>query len=331
MQSQTESLKLREILAAALALVLALVLIAPLTAQDGDAALDELTEEEATIVIGPISFSQNGDIVVVSTDEVTGEVTAYIIAPASAFTPSSVAEGDIVIIMGRLLPDGVTVQAITFEFFVEEEPEATPEATAEATPEATEEPEVTPEATAEFTPEPEVTPEATPEFETCGNTNHPVAARLSEEFGLSVDEIVAMHCDGNGYGNIARALLMAREAGETATAWDFLERHQNGEGWGHIMRESGMHPSEFAPGRIGKGQSDDDGSTDEEAMTTTESNRPGNRGGGNGNGNSNGNGNGNNGGGRGNGNGQGNGNNGGGNGNGNNGGGRGNGGGGGNR
>jgi hypothetical protein len=269
MQSQTQPLRLRELFAAVLALLLALALTAPLLGQDADPALEDMTDDEAMILVGPISFNENGDIVLTSTDEETGEVTTWIIAPASAFIPANVAEGDIVIIIGRLLPDGMTVQAITFEFFVEEEPEATPEMTPE------------PEATPEMTPEPEVTPE--PVFETCGNANHPVAARLSQEFGVSQEEIVAMHCAGNGYGNIARALLLARAAGEGVTAWEYLERHQNGEGWGHIMRESGMHPSELAPGRIGKGRNDDD-SDSEASMSTMPGNRGnGNRGGGNGN------------------------------------------------
>src|SRR5690606_19139968 len=269
--------------------------IAPLAAQEEAESLDDLTEDDAAVVIGEYGYNEHGDIIVTTTDEETGETVAYIIAPAGAFTPSSVQEGDMVIIIGRLLPDGVTVQAMTFEFFVEEEPEATEEPEMTPEPEATEEPEMTPEPEAteepEMTPEPEATEE--PVVATCGNANHPVAARLAEEFGMSQDEIMAMHCQGNGFGNIARALLLARAAEDGNTAQDYLDRHHAGEGWGHIVRESGMHPSELAPGRIGKGRS---ASTEDSTQITT---RPGkaNRNNGN-NGNRGGNGGGNRGGGR---------------------------------
>ncbi|MBZ0300361.1 MAG: hypothetical protein K8J31_11490 [Anaerolineae bacterium] len=264
-----------------LALLLTLALIGPLAAQDDDAALADLTEDDATVVIGTISFNENGDIVVSSADETSGEITSYIIAPAGAFTPSSVQEGDLVIIIGRLLPDGMTVQAMTFEFFIEEEePEATPEveATAESTPEV--------EATPEMTPEAEVTEE--PVFVSCGNTNHPVAARLAEEFGVSQESIVAMHCEGNGFGNIARALLLARANAEGMMAEDFLNRHHGGEGWGNIVKESGVNPAQLAPGRIGK---DKDAETTTAVTTTTTTRSQGNSGqaGNNGNNGSNGN------------------------------------------
>lgn len=267
MDLHTHRIGIRELIAAVLALILALGVIAPLAAQEEAESLEDLTEDDAAIVIGEYGYNEHGDIIVTATDEETGETVVYIIAPAGAFTPSSVQEGDMVIIIGRLLPDGVTVQAMTFEFFVEEEEEEAGEE-----PEATEEPEMTPEPEAteepEMTPEPEVTEE--PVVATCGNANHPVAARLAEEFGMSQGEIMAMHCQGNGFGNIARALLLARAAEDGTTAQDYLDRHHAGEGWGHIVRESGMHPSELAPGRIGKGRST---TTEDSAQMTT---RPGN-------------------------------------------------------
>lgn len=266
-----------------LAVLCLLAIVLPLTAQEGTTV--ETDEESTIIVTGAVSFGPSGDIL----------VGGYIIAPASAFNPSSLTEGDVVIIIGRLLPDGLTVQAESFEFFDEpeatEEPEATPESTPEATPETT--PEATPEAT------PESTPEATEEPETCGNPAHPVATRIAEEFEVSYAEVMAMHCDGNGFGNIVRAFLLAEAGGDASTAQDFLDRHHAGEGWGHIMRESGMHPSSFAPGRALKNKDNDEG--EEVAPVTNQQSN------GNGNGHGNGN-NGNNGNGNGNGNGQGNGN-----------------------
>lgn len=269
MKRQTQHTSMKLVAAISLMALLLAALIVPLAAQENTVE----AEDGTVMIVGPISFSATGDIIVETTDETTGATTSYIIAPAGAFLPSQIQAGDIVIIIGDLLPDGATVQAITFELFIEEEPEATPE----MTPEVTEEPEVTPEATPEMTPEvtPEVTPEMTPEpevteepvYETCGNANHPVAARLAEEFGLSTEEVVAMHCAGNGYGNIARALLLAEASEAEDTAQDFLDRHQQGEGWGHIVRESGVHPSQLAPGRIGKG-ADDTTAVDDTAGTT---------------------------------------------------------------
>ncbi len=272
-----------------LILALLLAISIPLAAQD-DISTDDLTDDDAIVLIGELSFSENGDIIMTVTDEETGETEMFIIAPAGAFNPSTVEDGDVVIIMGRLLPDGMTVQAAEFEFFVEEE----------------EEPEVDPEATPEMemTEEPPIEEDEEPVV-TCGNSNHPVAARFAAEFEMSVDDIMAMHCDGNGFGNIARALLLAQNDENGATAQDFLDRHRGGEGWGQIVRESGMHPSELAPGQIGRNRNTDEDDSDD----TTAASQPGN-GNGRGNGNSgnngnngnNGNGNnGNNGNGRGNG------------------------------
>ena len=291
---------------ALLYILFALLFIAvlPLAGQDSGDPVETLTDENTILVVGEISFSTAGDIIV---NAESGEI--FIIAPAGAFTPSIIQAGDTVIIIGTLLPDGQTIQAISFELFVDDEtdPEATPEATAEVTPE------ITPEATAEATPE--ITPEATEEpidepLATCGNPNHPVAARIAEEFEVSQEEVMAMHCAGNGFGNIARAFLLARAVDDGTLPQDFLDMHHNGQGWGNIVRGTGVHPSDLAPGRIGKGNDDSD---ETETTSTTQSGRGngngnGNNGNGNGNGRGNGNGNGNNGNGNnGNGNGRGNG------------------------
>lgn len=306
-------------------LLIALFAALPIFAQEST----ETPDSSTTIVTGAVEFTEAGDIVV-------GD---YIIAPAGAFRPSSLNEGDVVIIIGRLLPDGQTVQADSLELFVEstETPEATeiPELT--ETPEATEAPEVTetpeitetPESTE--TPEVTATPEATAEPTGCNRPNHPVATRISQEFGVDYQTVIQMHCDGSGFGEITRAFLLAELSG--GTAQDYLDLRKGGQGWGQIMRESGVHPSELAPGRaIGRGHRDDPESTDtpdsDESVQRGNGNGNGNANRGNGNGNGNGNGGNRNGNGNGNGNGRGNG---GGNGNGNgNGNGRGNGGGGGN-
>src|SRR4051794_10999399 len=116
------------------------------------------------VVVGPVDLSQ-GDI----------RVNNYVIAPASAFQPSILHQGDVVVIIGALLPDGMTVQANSFEFFEPTE-EATPEPTAEVTLEPTLE--VTAEPTADVTTEPT-------ETAGCSQANQPVAQRLADSFGVS--------------------------------------------------------------------------------------------------------------------------------------------------
>lgn len=260
-----------------------------------------LTEEDPSfaIVTGAVSFTPEGDIM----------VAGIVIAPAGAFNPSALVEGDLVIITGYMLNE-TTLQAASFEFF-DDSPEVTPEATAEVTPEITPEatPESTPEATPEATPEvtPEATPEATPVLEICGNPNHPVATRIAETFEVSYEEVMALHCAGNGFGNIIRAYTLAEASENGETAQDFIDRHHGGEGWGQIMRDGDVHPSELAPGQVLKNKDDAETADTQSGNGNGNGNGGGNgngNGGGNGNGHGNGNGNGN-GGGNGNGNGNG--------------------------
>jgi hypothetical protein len=267
-------------LSAALILCLMVALIAlPLFAQT--ASPDPNAQ---VVVVGPVDLSQ-GDI----------RVNNYVIAPASAFQPSILHQGDVVVIVGTLLPDGITIQADSFDFFQPTE-EVTPEPTAEVTSEPTVE--VTTEPTAEVTSEPtvEVTTEPT-STAGCSQPNQPVAQRLADSFGVSYDEIMGWHCQGFGFGEIARAYLLADAAGDNASTY-FAER-QGGEGWGQIVKQAGVHPSALAPGQVIRPNHD---ATEESSANS----HPGNgNGGGNGNGNGNGHGNG---GGNGNGNGDGNGN-----------------------
>lgn len=260
------------------------------------------SSETATIVTGAVSYGADGSLI----------VAGITIAPAGAFNPSILKEGDLVVITGVML-NATTLQATEFEFFDDEQqPEATPEATLEITPEATVE--MTPEATMEITPEatvestPEATVEPTEVAGGCNQPNQPVAMKIAATFNVSYDEVMALHCDGNGFGEIVRAYALAAAGTDGATAADYLARHKAGEGWGKIVKESGVKPSDLAPGRVLKDKSDDSTTATPEANTT----KPGN-----GNGGGNGNGNGGNGGGNGNGHGNGGGNGGGGNGHGN--------------
>ncbi|MBC6935276.1 MAG: hypothetical protein DWB42_05500 [Chloroflexi bacterium] len=231
------------LLLAALAVVVALGAVLPVFAQGLTADTSDIDEGDLEIVIGPVEFGPNGEIL----------VNGVVIAPASGFNPSTLEAGEIVIVTGILLPSG-TLQATSLEPFDsdEEPPEVTPEPTAEITPEPTAE--LTPEPTLEVTPEvtPEATPETTPEAISCGYAFHPVLWEAAQAFGVSYEELVAMHCAGNGVGNIIRALALAQAMNDGTTALDLLNRHKSGEGWGAIRKEADVHPSALAPGQLKK-------------------------------------------------------------------------------
>lgn len=255
--------------------LIAVAIAVPLLAQDAPPG-----DEELVLVTGPLDLSQ-GDI----------RVNGYIIAPSSAFSPALLTQGDYVIITGYLLPDGITIQAVSLELFLTPTPSMTPTFDPNITPTLTPTTDPFATITPTITPSPTATYTATidPTI-TCNQPNHPVAQRIAEAFNVTYDEVIAFHCEGFGFGEITRAYLIAQETGTTAD--DVLDRRRAGEGWGHIMRDSNIHPSDLAPGQaIGRGRG-------------RGNNGNGNNGNnGNGRGNGGGNGNGNNGNGRGNGNG----------------------------
>lgn len=273
-------------------------LVAAAFAQD---PTPEPTEIDLTIITGAVEVRADG---VITVGGVILDVNPLLLPPV-------LANGDIVLVTGVFI-DEITLVVVSFELFAEE---VTPTPTVD--PLATLTPTVDPLATVTPTVDPLLTPTVDPlltptAVALCGNQNHPVAQRIAETFEVTYEEVMALHCDGNGFGNIVRAYALAEAAEDGTTAQDYIDRHQNGEGWGQILRDSDVHPSELAPGRVLRGGEDDE---DDESAENAEAG--GGNGNGNGNGNSNGNGGRGNGGSRGNGGGNGNGNgNGGGNGNG---------------
>jgi hypothetical protein len=227
--------------------------------------------------------------------------------------PTTLTQGALVIVTGVLQPDGLTIQPTAFEYFDDLGGTPTPAVTpppGENTPIA---PTVTP---LPVTIAPTYWP--TPwDDDRCDQPDHPVALQLAQAFGVSYDEIIGWHCRGFGFGEIARAYLLAEQTVESPDMYFALK--ESGMGWGQIVRDAGISGSEhssLAPGQVK--HRDDDGQDDDGQPENSQGNNGRGNNGNNGNGN-NGNGNnGNNGNGRGNGN-NGNGNNGNGNGNGNNG------------
>ncbi|MCC7205683.1 MAG: hypothetical protein IT323_00155 [Anaerolineae bacterium] len=124
-----------------------------------------------------------------------------------------------------------------------------------ATPEPTQEP--TLEPTLEPTAEPTQTPDCV------GADPHPVGMRLADAFDVSYDEIMAWHCQGIGFGEIARAYALeylSAEDDEPLTVEGLFDRRFAGEGWGNIVKDSGIAPNELAPGQVKRfGGDDDDG------------------------------------------------------------------------
>lgn len=179
------------------------------------------------------------------------KVGGYVIDLGSVVPPTPLQQGDLVIVTGYLQPDGITIRAVTFELFVEPEGTVTPTITttpftATPSPNFTLTPTLV--VTASATPLP---PTVTPTVTTCDFPNHPVATRIAEAFNVPYDEVIGYHCAGFGFGEITRAYLLAEATGQTARF--YLDQRASGLGWGEIVRQTGIHPSDLAPGQVHRG------------------------------------------------------------------------------
>jgi hypothetical protein len=74
---------------------------------------------------------------------------------------------------------------------------------------------------------------------------HPVATALADYFDVDYDEIMTLHEEGNGFGNIAKAYFFADQLGLTPQDL-LLEAHTSG--WGNVLKQNGIHP-----GAVGNG------------------------------------------------------------------------------
>jgi len=92
-----------------------------------------------------------------------------------------------------------------------------------------------PTPTSSASASPTVDPSAT--TEACGSGNkQPVAQRLADATGASYDEIMAWHCQGFGFGEIAKAYLLAKKTGKTPGYYFDLKK--GGAGWGSIIKDA---------------------------------------------------------------------------------------------
>ncbi|MCA9904889.1 MAG: hypothetical protein KC547_13625 [Anaerolineae bacterium] len=235
---------------------------------------------EEDMVVGVVEIAPDGTITV------NGIVVDY----TDVELPSPLNSGDLVIVTG-IFVDETTIRATSFVLFDDDED----------------------------MDDGETDDDGEMVDDTCADADHPLALRIGDAFEVDPADVMAMHCDGNGFGNIVRAYLLAEAGEDGMTAEDFLALHHGGMGWGNIVRESEVDPSDLAPGQIrNRNQEENTGDTapGNSGNAPGHTNNPGNGnsnsnagGNGNGNGNSNshagGNGNGN-AGGNGNGNGRGN-------------------------
>jgi len=272
--------------------MLSLLVIMPATAQE----VTEVTEEFDTIEItfeGYISFDADGNVL----------IDGYFLAPAGAISPSLLSEGQYVSVTGVFLNDD-TFQLTAIDTSVEEPVDCDVDGTTEDTADdCVEEPPVD-EPTCDADGTTEDTADDCVEEEECTPDGHPVAARIADAFDVSPCEVEEMHDAGNGFGNIAKAYLLAEAANQAildglaegeevdptllTDPQAFIDMHSSGTGWGQIVQASGIHPSALAPGQLkNRGNSDDDTEETTDAETETETTTTGNNGNGNGNANAN--------------------------------------------
>ncbi len=95
------------------------------------------------------------------------------------------------------------------------------------------------------------------------NAGQPVATRLATAFQVPVDEIMDWHCQGFGFGEIARAYLLVQlseDEQDTLTVDQIFAWRKSGQGWGNIIKAFGVDPSRLAPGLVirFRGNSPDD-------------------------------------------------------------------------
>lgn len=74
------------------------------------------------------------------------------------------------------------------------------------------------------------------------NEPHPVAAKLAEKYGVTVEWIMGYFCQGVGMGQIMLALRTAHVTGGDPAA--LLAQRSEGKGWGEIWKESKLIGSE---------------------------------------------------------------------------------------
>ena len=79
---------------------------------------------------------------------------------------------------------------------------------------------------------------------------HPVGHAIALYFNIPYTQVMALHDQGWGFGNIARAYLTALNSGGALTPEQVLALRQAGVGWGQIKKQYGVHPGGNGLGTI---------------------------------------------------------------------------------
>ncbi len=231
---------------------------------------------QSIVISGAIVIDRNGRMT----------VGGFIIVPATSNVPALLRPGDIVIVVGALQPDGKTIYTDSITLY-----DDTPRLPPTVTPATI----VPLFPTPIWTPMPTNAPVSNNNDNACDHDGQPVAQRIADAFNVSYDDVMRMHCAGNGFGEITRAFVLQTKT--NVSAWTYLQMHMNGEGWGQIIKDADVKPSDLAPGQvISKGAKCEDGNGPPGQCKKLGDNGPGNgngKGHGNGNGNGNGHGHGN--------------------------------------
>ena len=86
---------------------------------------------------------------------------------------------------------------------------------------------------------------------------HPVAQKIADKYGVSVEWVMSYACDGFGFGGVMLALQTQAANGEGGeTADQVLAKKKAGQGWGQIWKDSGLTKTDKAdsppPGQLKK-------------------------------------------------------------------------------
>lgn len=81
-------------------------------------------------------------------------------------------------------------------------------------------------------------------------TQHPLATRLAEKLGVSLDEIKEMFCNGYGFGEIEQVYAIAQQMGVPVS--EILALRESGLGWGEIRDHFGLNGNQYKLDKPGK-------------------------------------------------------------------------------
>ncbi|MBN1955208.1 MAG: hypothetical protein JW900_09190 [Anaerolineae bacterium] len=89
-----------------------------------------------------------------------------------------------------------------------------------------------------------------------GADPHPAAVKLSTYLDVTYEEVIALHVEGVGFGEIARAYRLAAANSEAGVSGaDLLQMRLEGVGWGEVCKQIGIHPGNGRPPWAGQGHS----------------------------------------------------------------------------